>query len=260
MRFATKLCVSLVAVSLLGLAATSVATTAEAKNGAATKTSPKNAAGADDAVLLNAPDMNKLHRLLFSAALEGLYTDGVQDDVVDEMLRADPELSVPPDFSMHFVYGCPICMPIYDAFRAYRARVGLSFVEKKRKVGEKPKNTYGDGLQEELRARLLSGDFNTRCTAVAELTRTWVERKFQSLRLTAVEREGWSRLLKVGRKQGMGVLRNQSTARKQKKGEDEAKKNTRMTACPFCDGSAGSLDPEINSVFFQSAGKKTSGE
>ena len=259
MHAVTKLVAALVVISAIGAIGWKATTEAAGKPGGALRDAQSELRSQDDARLLNTPDIDKLHRLIFTATLEGLYTDGVQNDVVDEILRADASKGhVPAGFSMHFVYVCPICMPAYDAFRVYRQRAELSLSRgKKRKKGEKALDTFGPGLPQAMRDRVLSDDFSTRCTALAELTRTWLDRKFRSMRLTESERSKWIEILRIGRKQGMGALLYQIVGRKLKQDDNvteilaTAKQNNQMTACPFCDGATCSLDPSLESVFFR---------
>jgi hypothetical protein len=62
--------------------------------------------------------LGDLPRSIFLAVLEGLYTDGVSNEVVDAILTRDSTSDRPQPF----VYACPICMPAHDALQTYRAR------------------------------------------------------------------------------------------------------------------------------------------
>src|SRR5262249_38066228 len=59
-------------------------------------------------------------RLVFFAVLQGLYEDGVSDEVVNSI--------VPPDkkgrekMRHSFVLQCPLCQPAYEAFCVYQSR------------------------------------------------------------------------------------------------------------------------------------------
>ena len=68
-----------------------------------------------DAVQCGSREFN---RFLFFAVLEGLYEDGVSQPVVDRILERDK----PPGRYANFVYSCPICSPVVDAFRAFSRR------------------------------------------------------------------------------------------------------------------------------------------
>src|SRR5437762_8328771 len=61
-------------------------------------------------------------QLVFFAVLEGLYRDGISNEVVDSIIPPDKNGKGRFD-SEHFVYACPICHPAFEAFRLYRLRV-----------------------------------------------------------------------------------------------------------------------------------------
>lgn len=132
-------------------------------------------------------------RELFFAVLEGLYADGVSNQAVDAVLAADPENGLP----VNFVKGCPICMPAYDAFRAYRARPASSF-----------KSELGDGLAADVEAQLLAGTADERFAASGKLVQGWIARRFDARRLTPEERAAWARVMKGWREKGMAALEN----------------------------------------------------
>ena len=208
---------------------------------------PNSARENDDSVLLNKAGKEKHARLLFAAILEGLYTDGVQNDVVDMVLgTARDNQTAPAGFSMHFVVGCPLCTPAYDAFQTYRAREALLCMQvKKAALREHQKDTFGQGLSKEMRDRILSADAETRLSAMAELTQRWVDRRLRSMRLTADERAAWLRILAEGRKQGMDRLESNNKRVSASGGKSPAYK---MTACAFCDGAVGAVDYSIKSL------------
>ena len=214
----------------------------------------KNTQENDDSVLLHKASEGKLARFLFAAMLEGLYTDGVKNDIVDMVLRRSddvrPELAGSP---MHFVPACPVCTPAYDAFRVYRGReVLLSMQKKKAAKREHAKDTFGQGLSNEMRERILSDDVEKRLTAMAELTQRWVDRRLRSMRLTADERAAWQRQLALGRKRGMGNL---VAINKRDSASGSKSSAYKMTACPFCDGAVGAVDHSVNSLFFPKRAK-----
>jgi hypothetical protein len=61
---------------------------------------------------------NDVGPFVFHAVLEGLYTDGVSNEVVDKILK--------PDLLANFVHQCPLCHPAYQAFLLYRDRQPLA--------------------------------------------------------------------------------------------------------------------------------------
>lgn len=157
----------------------------------------------------------ELDRELFFAILEGLYRDGVANDVVESMLREDAAGQL-----VHFVWQCPICMPTLDALRVYRARAGFAG----RKVHV---DTFGRGLGDELRARLLAGDLETRDEAIQEVTRRWIAEHMDHRRLTPEERDAWQQEMAARRKLGMLYLAADRPLRE----------------CALCDGANDAFDP-----------------
>lgn len=160
-------------------------------------------------------------RTLFFAVLEGLYEDGVDNYVVDAVTRVDLQNGYPE----LFVYACPICTPVYDAFLEYRNRVPFYA----RKVEA---DSFGEGLPQALRERLSAPDRDTRWKALNELVQGYIERRLDAMRLTEEERQSWSSQLADGRKQGMMMLQSyqQDTQRMQYPG---------MKACALCDAANG---------------------
>ncbi len=158
------------------------------------------------------------YQLVFMAVLEGLYRDGVATDVVDALLvKEDPD-----GFHSLFVYACPICMPAVNAFLAYRGRPEL--------LGLKlPRDTLGDGLSEDTRARCLSLDLVTRFEALNKLVERWVAERLDSMRLTDEEKEVWRYGFEKRRKTGMSFL-------------SASKGFLGMKTCAICDAANGAFE------------------
>ena len=118
-------------------------------------------------------------QMVFFAVLEGLYTDGVQSDVVDSLV---PKTTKANESSLkaNFVAQCPLCHPVYEALSLYQRR--SAFMSSKGK-----RDTLGKGIDPELRKQLTSTDRMARLEALRVLVRTWVDRKIKSLRLTEAE-------------------------------------------------------------------------
>ena len=135
-------------------------------------------------------------RLVFHAVLEGLYEDGVTDDVVNNI--------VPPDkagrekMRRSFVLGCPLCQPVFEAFCAYQSRP---------KVSDGGKETaFGKGLPEAVKKGLLSDTLSTRLIALRGPVRGWVEARLRSMKLTAQERQRWWEEIAARSGQGAAAL------------------------------------------------------
>jgi hypothetical protein len=167
-----------------------------------------------------------VNQMVFFAVLEGLYTDGVSNEVVDLILHIDPKTKA-PRFNEHFVDHCPLCHPAFDAFVLYRSRPSFSLA---RKDGRN--DTFGCGLGPGIVAQLKSAERADRRAAIQTLVTTWVSRRLESMRLTAEEREEWAKGIEEGRRQGMGFLR-------QYQGGGPKGPYADWKGCPVCDGTAG---------------------
>ena len=154
---------------------------------------------------------------IFFAVLEGLYADGVSNEVVDAIVAIDEETKYPANF----VWSCPVCMPAYHAFRLYRLRP--DFQEKT------ARDTFGPGLPPATVARLTSDDLMIRQPALEKLIETWMNRRMESLRLTDAERQEWRLVMEEMRKKGMSFLQSY---REEGRGGTYAK----MKTCPICEG------------------------
>ena len=166
-------------------------------------------------------DHDRTTREIFFAVLEGLYADGVENEIVDAIVAIDEQTRYPANF----VYACPVCMPAFDAFRIYRLRPEFYGSKGKR-------DTFGPGLAEALEQRVLSDDLAVRQQAILELVEDWMRRRMESLRLTDPERERWRREMEARRKQGMAYL---ESYRRERLGGTYAW----MKECPFCEAANG---------------------
>ena len=153
-----------------------------------------------------------VRRLIFFAVLEGLYTDGVSNETVDLII---PNGS----YDLHFVYGCPLCGPAYDAFKLYRKREPFYSLKM-------PTDTFGKGLDWEINRKLWSPDRNVRFEAIQGLIQKWVTRKLESMNISDEEFTEISQRIEEGRKQGMMLL-------------NKVVNSPDRTKCPICDGAAG---------------------
>jgi hypothetical protein len=142
----------------------------------------------------DAIDQAEMHKTVFFAVLEGLYRDGVSNDAVDAILRKTEKGYV------HFVYGCPLCVPTLDALLVYRARA--KFSPKKALYGD----TLGAGLPEASVRRLHSEVPKERLDVIHGLIGKWVGSRLRLMRLDKDERQAWTILLEEGRKRGMSLV------------------------------------------------------
>ena len=161
-----------------------------------------------------------LQQLIFHSVLEGLYSDGVGNDDVDIILRRDPEQGY-----VHFIYGCPICMPAIDALLVYRGRA--KFYARK-----KESDTFGDGLDKFTRERLRSREDKERLDAINGMVTRWVERRMKMMRLEPGERKAWEELVAQGRKKGMEALRSMQKV-------NQAGAHQKLSNCAICEAAYG---------------------
>jgi hypothetical protein len=125
-----------------------------------------NAFPADPVIFIHR-EFPEEHRFIFYAVLEGAYKEGLSNETVSTLLGEKG--------NEHFVIGCPICDPAYDALRAYRD--APKFTAKK--VSQKG---FGTGLSDEERA-LVSGTIEDRRSFIRTLVSRWIEARFSLLNL-----------------------------------------------------------------------------
>jgi hypothetical protein len=147
------------------------------------------------------PPFDERFQFLYFATIEGAHADGLTDAETDRiLLRADNGKGA----HLHFVYACPICMPVINALLAYRTRPPWFGY----KIFGHPAEhrTMGAGLSAELRQQLASDDQGTRLKAVNTLVARWVERRLTMMNLTPEQRKKWEQRFEDGRKEGMKML------------------------------------------------------
>jgi hypothetical protein len=168
-------------------------------------------------------DPGSMTQLVFFAVLEGLYEDGVSTEDVDRILAVDPKTKA-LRLEEHFVYGCPLCLPTFDAMVLYRSRP--TFHGRKNSA-----DTFGPGLEPALKKKLDSVQKADQLEAIQALVNRWVGRRLDSMRLTKDEREQWTAMIEEGRQKGMASLQAaQAGNRNEYLG---------WKGCAICDGSAG---------------------
>jgi hypothetical protein len=155
---------------------------------------------------------SRASQLVFFAVLEGLYRDGVSNEVVDSIIPGKGRFDLE-----HFVYACPICHPAFEAFRLYRQRENFYGLKA-------PVNTFGLGLDHAVTVRLQSHDPEERRKGIEELINRWVKQRLDMMRLSEAERQAITREMEQGRKEGMNALKGATQTR---------------TNCPICDGGFG---------------------
>ena len=153
---------------------------------------------------------DRYSQTIFFAVLEGLYRDGISNEVVDLVLAPDPVAGGRD----HFVSACPLCSPALEAFRLYRERPMFEGLKS-------PMDTFRAAPSDGLAAKLRSPVKQERLDAVQGLIEAWVAQRLTLMRLSEAEQQDWADNLQVRRKEGMARL-----------GEREDWKN-----CAICDGS-----------------------
>jgi hypothetical protein len=174
--------------------------------------------GAAPAAPAAKPKPLAVDQLMFFAVLEGLYTDGVSTEAVNLIVSFDPGTGQ-ANMHEHFVGGCPLCTPAFDAFILYRSRQQF--------YGRKDsKDTFGGGLDGSVLKKLQSAKQADRLEAIQGLIDRWVRQRLDSMRLSPEERAEWTRQIEAGREQGMRGLKG-----------DPA--HAGWKGCAICDGAAG---------------------
>jgi hypothetical protein len=165
---------------------------------------------------LAAPTKEDFRKLMFFATLETLYEQNISDATVDKLLTRDPETNQP----ISFVYACPVCTPVFDAFNLYRQRPKF--------WGNKAGLRQFSGEPGEWNELLALPDPKKRTAALGAFTKEALERKLQSMNLTDEEREQWNQLIVAAHDQGGKLL-------------EEYKQSGRpvpswMERCEICEG------------------------
>ena len=136
-------------------------------------------------------------RLVFFAVLQGLYEDGVSDEVVNNIV---PPNKKGKDKMRHsFVLGCPLCQPAFEAFCVYQARPRFT-------DGSQASN-FGKGLSPEIKQGLLSKRVAPRLMTLRQPMKIWVERRLRSMKLSKEERKQWWEKMSERIQQGTKTLR-----------------------------------------------------
>lgn len=119
-------------------------------------------------------------QFVFFAVLEGLYTDGVPDEVVD--LIVPPQDERGDSVERCFVFRCPMCHAAYEAFVLYQRRQAFN-------GSSEAKSTFGKDFDLTIRDSLKSDSAPARVKAMGNLIRPWIDRKINSLEMTDAKRD-----------------------------------------------------------------------
>ncbi len=209
MRFAAK--AGLVVAGAVALAVAAGARAGGAEGGAPGAAKPAPAA--------SPPGGTALSRFLFFASLEGLFEDGVPEDLVKVILEKDARGGY-----VNFVYACPLCMPTLDAFRQYAARMEWEYSVK----GDRYADDAKPSVLGEIAGLLGDKDVAVRRKGLGALVERYAKRRMDRLRLTVEERASWRQAMALGRKEGMRILESYTRS--------SPAETHGMERCPTCDG------------------------
>ncbi|KAF0240276.1 MAG: hypothetical protein FD180_4998 [Planctomycetota bacterium] len=162
---------------------------------------------------------DELNRFIFLAVFEGLMSDSVPDDVVEQVLHPKGIKSNPARDFPNFVYACPICSPAVEAFRAWAGRRSFYY-------GRKGDPYVSEcRLPEDIRASLFADAAAERRAGIQKLVGRFVVRRFETLRLNDAELARWREAIARASKRGAELLKSQ-----------HYDTQDGMEKCPSCEG------------------------
>ncbi len=134
-------------------------------------------------------------QMVFFAVLEGLYMDGVPDDVVEAIVPGEGKPGADP-LARNFVPQCPICNPVYEAFALYQKRPTF--------VGDGKQNTFGSGgLAPEIANALKSKQLPVRVKeGISPLVKKYVSARLAKMNLSNEQKQEWQAKLHERTTQG----------------------------------------------------------
>ncbi|MCE9562394.1 MAG: hypothetical protein K8U57_10100 [Planctomycetes bacterium] len=137
-------------------------------------------------------------QMVFFAVLEGLYRDGVSDDVVECIVPKTPNPEKDA-LRKNFIPECPICHPVYEAFALYQKRPNFK--------DDGKRNAFGKGeLAPEIVKAFKSEDLQTRVKeGIQPLVGKYVAAHLAKMNLSAEEKQEWSKKLKERVKEGTSL-------------------------------------------------------
>jgi hypothetical protein len=153
----------------------------------------------------------EVDHFIFFAVLEGLFADGVGNDLATKVLERDEKIT---GGYANFVYACPICRPTIEAFRAHLRRRDFEHGRKGDMIGPSK-------VSAELSKALLEGSAEDRRAALQKLITKYIQARMDLMRLTAEERGIWNAVLENRRAMGTQSLKAMKLPWKE---------------CPSCEG------------------------
>ena len=138
-------------------------------------------------------------QFVFFAVLEGLYRDGIPNEVVDQVL-GEPAERGEEGLKRCFVFRCELCHATYEAFRAYRARPAFQEAEGPSAFSAAPD-------MKELVDSLRSEKARSRVYAMGDLVRPWIVHRVEETRRTDEEKQAMIKEFKRYARDGAERLR-----------------------------------------------------
>jgi hypothetical protein len=143
-------------------------------------------------------------QFVFFAVLEGLYRDGIQNEIVDAII-GDKIEKKENKVKTHFVFRCKLCHATYEAFRTYRNRPAF--------MQTKGASTFGKGADLALLKQLGSKDARTRIYSMGTLVRPWIMHRIKETRKTPEEKTAMKKRFEKYAQEGADLLRTHKRAK-----------------------------------------------
>ncbi|MCH2059640.1 MAG: hypothetical protein MK183_03345 [Verrucomicrobiales bacterium] len=179
------------------------------------------------------PPKNKYsetHRFVFYAVLEGCFESGLTQEEVDIIIPVRVDRKDRRSITANLVYTCPLCSPVFDAFRIYSdRRIFISGISK-----DKAFNTFGAGLSKRQKESLRAGGRECR-KAIQKLISEWIERRIAIQKMEPLAERQLRRELAEMRKEGDMVLEKIKAGGL---GPDLQKIYMEREGCPACAGAS----------------------
>ena len=147
---------------------------------------------------------DEMCQFVFFAVLEGLYRDGIQNEIVDAVIgeKIDKKEN---KIKTHFVFRCELCHATYEAFRTYRNRPEF--------LDAKGASTFGKGADLKLLKELQSKDARTRIYSMGRLIRPWIMQRIEETRKTPAEKTAMKEKFASYAREGKDILRAHQQAK-----------------------------------------------
>ena len=143
-------------------------------------------------------------QFVFFAVLEGLYRDGIQNEIVDAII-GEKIVKKENKVKTHFVFRCKLCHATYEAFRTYRNRPAF--------MQTKGASTFGNGVDLNRLKKLRSNDARTRIYAMGALVRPWIMHRIKETRKTPEEKTAMKKQFTKYAQEGADLLKTHKRAK-----------------------------------------------